>query len=236
MNPRLFAAQRKVRPLSLCAKDARRPPRPPVVSGKNRSGGTIGGEIVSKANPVVVGRAKRGRSMAHDAIQNSTLVRAVGAVLGDLSDLVQKEIRSRATAGHAPELQEGALPAASKVRNPFRQGCGFRTVSHQAVDLPLDGDANQVVAISIRPLGTPSIARQREEVLGEAFDDRRELEERAHVLGWASCTRSMSSRPLVRTLSSTSAGSCDRSAMTRAFSKSRRSFGLSRSTSSAVHR
>jgi hypothetical protein len=48
--------------------------------------------IVSKANPVV-GRAKRGRSMAHDAIRNSTLVRTVGDVLGDLSDLVQKEIR-----------------------------------------------------------------------------------------------------------------------------------------------
>ena len=31
--------------------------------------------------------------MAHDAIQNSTLVRTVGDVLGDLSDLVQKEIR-----------------------------------------------------------------------------------------------------------------------------------------------
>ena len=31
--------------------------------------------------------------MAHDAIRNSTLVRTVGDVLGDLSDLVQKEIR-----------------------------------------------------------------------------------------------------------------------------------------------
>ena len=48
--------------------------------------------IVSKVNPVV-GRTKRGRSMAHDAIRNSTLVRTVGDVLGDLSDLVQKEIR-----------------------------------------------------------------------------------------------------------------------------------------------
>jgi hypothetical protein len=48
--------------------------------------------VISTANPVV-GRAKRGRSMAHDAIRNSTLVRTVGDVLGDLSDLVQKEIR-----------------------------------------------------------------------------------------------------------------------------------------------
>ena len=31
--------------------------------------------------------------MAHDAIRNSTLVRTVGDVFGDLSDLVQKEIR-----------------------------------------------------------------------------------------------------------------------------------------------
>jgi hypothetical protein len=31
--------------------------------------------------------------MAHDAIRNSTLVRTVGDVLGDLTDLVQKEIR-----------------------------------------------------------------------------------------------------------------------------------------------
>jgi hypothetical protein len=31
--------------------------------------------------------------MAHDAIGNSTLVRTVGDVLGNLSDLVQKEVR-----------------------------------------------------------------------------------------------------------------------------------------------
>jgi hypothetical protein len=31
--------------------------------------------------------------MAHDGIANSTLVRTVGDVLGDLSDLVQKEVR-----------------------------------------------------------------------------------------------------------------------------------------------
>jgi hypothetical protein len=31
--------------------------------------------------------------MAHDAIGNSTLIRTVGDVLGDLSDLVRKEVR-----------------------------------------------------------------------------------------------------------------------------------------------
>ena len=41
----------------------------------------------------VVDRVKRVRSMAHDAIGNSTLVRTVGDVLGNLSDLVQKEVR-----------------------------------------------------------------------------------------------------------------------------------------------
>jgi hypothetical protein len=48
--------------------------------------------------------------MAHDAIPNSTLVRTVGDVLGDLSDLVQKEIRlARAefTAKMATGVQAG---------------------------------------------------------------------------------------------------------------------------------
>ena len=50
-------------------------------------------EVLDSKTNRVVGRAKQGRSMAHDAIRNSTLVRTVGDVLSDLSDLVQKEIR-----------------------------------------------------------------------------------------------------------------------------------------------
>jgi hypothetical protein len=44
--------------------------------------------------------------MAHDSIRNSALVRTVGDVLGDVSDLVQKEIRL-ARAEFAAKLTSG---------------------------------------------------------------------------------------------------------------------------------